>query len=81
MDSNAIKELLYGGVKELMNNREYYYHSSVSSDYSHWTTNGEKAIINYMSLIGCKILEIQAQELDKRAKELVIDGLKGKTND
>jgi len=81
MDSNAIKELLYGGIKELMNNRNYYYNSGAGAEYSHWTESGEQAITDYTNLIGRKILEIQAQELDKRAKELVIEGLKGKTND
>jgi len=81
MDSNAIKELLYGGIKELMNNRNYYYNSGAGAEYSHWTESGEQAITDYTNLIGRKILEVQQQELDKHAKELVINGLKGKTND
>jgi len=79
MDRQAVKELMYGGVAELMRNRHYFYHSSVGAQYSHWTEEGQKALAEYMTLIGCKMLEAEHEELDKRAKDLVINGLKGKS--
>jgi hypothetical protein len=78
MDSNAIKDLLYGGVRELMNNRTYYYHSSVGQQYSHWTDEGQKALVEYMNLIGYKMIETEEAILNQRAKELVLEGLTGK---
>jgi hypothetical protein len=77
MDKSAIKELMYGGVQELMRNRKYHYHSSVGVNYSHWTDEGEKALADYMNLIGWKMLEAEEAEIRKKAKEMVISGLKG----
>jgi len=77
MDSESIKALLYGSIKELSRNRKYYYHSSVGINYSHWTEEGVAALSDFMNLMAHKMQEIEAVELDKRAKELVIKGLKG----
>ena len=37
MQKGAIKDLVYGGLEEIKNNRNYYYHSSVGFGYSHLT--------------------------------------------
>jgi len=79
MDKGTIKELMYGGIQELMRNRRYYYHSSVGSNYSHWTEDGKIALADYTNLMVCKMFEAEESDLDKRAKELVIKGLKGDT--
>jgi hypothetical protein len=79
MDKGAIKELMYGGVQELMRNRKYYYHSTVGVNYSHWTEEGVKALADYMNLIGWKMLEAEEADLRQRAKEMVISGLKGES--
>ena len=77
MDSNAIKELMFGSIKELSLNRKYYYHSAIGINYSHWTEEGVKALSDFMNIMAHKIHEAEASELNKRAKELVINGLKG----
>jgi hypothetical protein len=77
MDKSAIKEFMFGGIVELMRNRKYYYHSSAGAEYSHWTEDGNKAIMEYLNLVGYKMLQAEAIELDKRAKEMVINNLKG----
>jgi hypothetical protein len=77
MDRKAVKELMYGGIAELLHNRHYYYHSSVGAQYSHWTEEGEKALAEYLNLMGYKMLEAEEAELDQRAKDLVLNGLKG----
>jgi len=79
MDKGSIKELMFGGVQEIMRNRKYYYNSTVSSDYSHWTEEGKEAICEFMSLMGREMLRAEEIELNQRAKELVIKGLKGET--
>lgn len=75
MDSKSIKELMYGGIKELMRNKNYYYNSSVGSSYSHWTEEGHKAVVEYMDLLAGKIKEAEEAELDARAKQMVMTGL------
>lgn len=77
MQTSAIKELMYGGVRELMNNRTYYCYSSVGQQYSYWTDEGQKALAEYMNLIGYKMIETEEAILNQRAKELVLKGLKG----
>jgi hypothetical protein len=77
MDKQAIKDLMYGGVTELMRNRQYFYRSSVDAQYSHWTEDGQAALAEYMNIISYKMQETEEVELDTRAKEMVLTTLKG----
>jgi len=77
MDRASIKEFMYGGINELIHNRKYYYHSAVGGDYSHWTVEGEQALKVFMNMIGHKMMQAEEAELNQRAKDLVIKGLKG----
>jgi hypothetical protein len=79
MDKGTIKELMYGGIQELMRNRRYYYHSSVGSNYSHWTDDGKIALADYTNLMVYKMFEAEEAELRQKAKEMVIQGLKGES--
>ena len=76
MEKQAIKDLVYGGVSELMNNSRYYYKSSVGRGYSRWTEQGQEALLNFMSEITHNIVECENKELDKRAKDMVLAELK-----
>jgi hypothetical protein len=76
MDRPAIKDLVYGGMMELMRNRQYYYHSGINSTYSHWTDEGKEALAEFMTLVAAKMFESEEAELDARAKELVVRELK-----
>jgi hypothetical protein len=77
IEKNAVKELLYGGLLEIMNNRHYYYNSSIGSDYSHFTDAGKVAMDEYLNTMGRLMLKAEEASLNKRAKDLVINGLKG----
>lgn len=77
MNSNAVKELMYGGVHQLVKNQKYYYHSEVGVSYSHWTEEGKSALADYMNIMVYKMIEAEEAELNQRAKNLVIKGLKG----
>ena len=77
MDKNAVKHLMFGGVCELMRDRKYFYYSSVSSDYSHFTSEGEVALTEFMKQMAIHIQKAEEAELNARAKEMVIKGLKG----
>ena len=78
MEKLAIKELLYGGISELMKNNRYYYQSSVGKSYSKWTDDGEHALKEFVTEITHFITEADKKELDIRAKQMVMDSLKGK---
>lgn len=77
MDKQAVKDLIFGGVCELMRNRKYYYYSSVGQSYSHWTDEGKEALHEYMTVMGWKLKEAEEADLKERSKQLVLNGLKG----
>lgn len=76
MEKSAIKDLVYGGISELMHNRRYYYRSSVGKDYSHWTNDGKEALNDFMSEITQYIWDAEEAALDKRAKDIMLAELK-----
>lgn len=77
MDKQAAKDLLYSGISELMQDRAYYYNSGMGYKYSEWTEVGKDVILEYISMMSDTIIAIEERALDVRAKELVINGLKG----
>lgn len=77
MQKGAIKDLVYGGMEELINNSRYYYHSSVGSDYCHFTDEGKEAVAEFMDIMAWKIREANEADLERRAKEQVLAALKG----
>ena len=78
MQKGAIKDLVYGGLEEILNNRNYYYASSVGFGYNHFTDEGKIALYEFMDLMAYKIREAENADLDKRAKQQVLDQLKTK---
>ena len=76
MEKQAVKDLMYGSLNELMQNRQYYYYSSVGAEYCHWTDEG-KVVLNQFMLEVIKLIYVaDKNELDRRAKELVLKELK-----
>jgi hypothetical protein len=78
MNKQAVKDLTYGGLMEMLNNRNLYYKSSVGKDYSHLTEDGKAAVAEFMELIAWKMIQAEEADLDRRAKEMVLKELKGK---
>ncbi len=78
MKKSAIKDFCYGGMLELLNNRHYYYHSSVGVSYSHLTEEGKEAVIEFMNMVAFKMKEAEDADLNERAKEQVLQQLKKK---
>jgi len=77
MEKQAIKELMYGGIKEIMNNSRYYYRSSTGRQFSSFTENGKVAVQEFVTEIAAYITDAEAAELDQRAKDMVLKELKG----
>ena len=76
MQRPAIKDVVYGGMMEIMRNRQYYYHSGVGSHYSHFTDEGREVMIEFLNVMSGKMMEAEHEELDARAKQQVINELK-----
>lgn len=77
MEKQALKDILYGGINELIQDKKYYYNSGIGSSYSHWTDEGKESATAYMHSIAQLMIDVDHKLLDKRAKELVMNGLKG----
>lgn len=75
MERQAVKDLLYGSLVELSSNQRYFYTSSIKG-YSHWTEEGEKVVSELLKTVTPMIVETEEQELDKRAKDMVMKELK-----
>ena len=77
MEKTALKDILYGGLSELIRNDKSYRHSPIGQDYCKFTESGELALTEFMRQMALLIYVAEEKELDKRAKDLVIKGLKG----
>jgi hypothetical protein len=76
MEKAAVKDLIYGGLEEIINNRKYYYASDVAFGYNHFTEEGRQSICEFMELMAYKIRASEQDDLNSRAKQQVIDQLK-----
>lgn len=77
MEKEALKDILYGGLNEIVHNGRYYYHSGAGPTYSSWTEPGKIALTKYMLNVAELMFDVEHEQLDKRAKDLVLKGLKG----
>jgi hypothetical protein len=77
MHKHAVKDVMFGGLIELMRNRRYYHLSSVGANYCHWTDEGKEALQEYIGIISHTLWEAEEADLKTRSKELVMQGLKG----
>jgi len=76
MEKQAVKDLMYGSLNELMQNRRYYSRSSAGPEYSRWTEEGQVVLNQFMSDIIKLIYIVEQNDLDSRSKELVFKELK-----
>jgi len=76
--SKLLEKQLYAGILAVLNDRDAYYQSSIGKkgEYNHFQEGGKEAIMNYIEQFAPLMLRQQNLELDKRAKQLVIDELK-----
>ena len=79
LSDSAIKDIVYGGLKELAKNKQIYYHSSAGSEYSHFTDQGRVVVTDYIEKLMFMIYAAEEESLNKRAKEMVMNGLKGES--
>jgi len=67
---------VYAGLFEIIKDSHYYHHSTVSKDYSHLTEEGKDAVIKWLNIMACEMLEFERVELDARAKKVMWEELK-----
>lgn len=81
MDKQALKNILYGSLYELALDKKYYYHSKFDTKYSHFTPEGEKAVVEILTIWVDRLLKEEDSSLNKRAKDMVLKGLKDNENE
>jgi hypothetical protein len=73
-----VERMIVGSIKEIIRDRQYFYHSTVGPEYCHLTEEGNRAIIDLVNLLGSRLLKAELEEDIERSKKLVLDELKGK---
>jgi hypothetical protein len=77
LNESAVKDIIYGGLLELAKNPQFYYYSKIGKQYSHFTDTGFEVLKEYTEHMMYLIRIAEEESLNKRAKEIVINGLKG----
>ena len=74
----AVKDQLYGSIIEMMRNREYFYRTDIGKnhEYSHWTEEGRKALMEFVESHSKRILTAEEELIRNRAKEMTFEALK-----
>lgn len=78
MQSRDIEKMMVGSIKEILKDRQYFYHSSIGPEYCHLTEAGNRAILDIVNLLGSRLSVAIEKEDIERSKKLVLDELKGK---
>ena len=73
-----IEKMIVGSIKEILQDRQYFYYSTVGPDYCHLTEEGKDAIIDIINILGSRMIVAMDKEDIERSKQLVLDQLKGK---
>lgn len=70
MEKQALKDLIYGSISELIHDDRYF-------DYwKKFTPEGEKAMIEFFNAVSSVMIRIDKENLDRRSKEIVMNSLK-----
>ena len=73
-----VEKMIVGSIKEIIRDRQYFYHSTVGPDHCHLTDEGKDAIIDIVNILAPRLIKAEAEEDIERSKQLVLDQLKGK---
>lgn len=76
MEKQAIKEIMYGSISEMMQNKKFYYRSSVGQQYSHWTDEGRENLFKFVEQVTAYVYDAEQKSLDERSKAIMLDTLK-----
>ena len=76
MYTRNIEKMIIGSIKELLKDRQYFYHSTIGADYCHLTEEGREAVLDMINLLGPRLRMAMDQEDIERSKELVLKELK-----
>lgn len=70
------KDIIYGALLELSQNKQVWHESTVSPEYSHLTEEGKEAIIHVVEEMFRGLQTIHKEELKEEAKRQTLDALR-----
>lgn len=73
---SLLPEQVYAGLFEIIKNKQLYYHSTVGSEYCRLTEDGEKAVLEWVSIVAPHMLKLSDSEFDLKVKQLMWSELK-----
>jgi len=76
LDKKIVKDLIYGCIKELGQNKEFYYHSKFGGHYDYLTEKGEEACLAIFKDFVEKVLAAEEHEYQERKKRDTFNSLK-----
>ena len=76
--SNILEKQLYAGILAVLNDKSYYYQSSIGKrgEYNQLKDSGREAIMVFIDQFAPLMIQQQNNELDARAKKIMWDELK-----
>lgn len=70
------KDVIYGALLELSQNKQVWHESTVSPEYSHLTEDGKEAIIHVVEDMFRGLQIIHKQEIAEEAKRQTLEALR-----
>lgn len=71
-----VEKMILGSVKELIRDRNLFYHSTVGPEYCHLTAEGIHAVGEMFNVLLPRLLKAQELEDIERSKAIVLQELK-----
>jgi len=78
MTPDTVKAMLYGGLKELANDKKYFRKSDIGRkhEYSSWTESGLTEVQDFVKLVTVQMLIAEDTAIEDKAKDMVMENLK-----
>lgn len=78
MTPDTVKAMLYGGLKELANDKKCFSKSGIGGqhEYSKWTTHGDQEVQSFIKLMTTQMLIAEDTAIEDKAKDMVMENLK-----
>lgn len=66
---------VYVGLIEILKDHRLYYNSPIGVEYDGFTEDGQKAVMEFITIMAPHMIKHYKQDLNKIAKEMVINGI------
>jgi hypothetical protein len=76
MSHDVFKRQVYAGLVEILKDKNLYYVSGIDGKYNKLTDAGQKAVIDYLTMMAPHIVDKEKQVLENLAKEMTWETLK-----